>query len=89
MGRDRGPGVNYEKESKEERNNFVPALVGATLNCGLPTLINFGRFISSCSTRCEEEGGKETAGRGENCHTNYLGNDAQMRAPYLLLDGIP
>lgn len=41
-------------ERKEETNNFVLALVGATLNCGLPTLINFGRFISSCSTRSGE-----------------------------------
>lgn len=41
-------------EREEERNNFVLTLVGATLNCGLPTLINFGRFISSCSTRLEE-----------------------------------
>lgn len=43
--------VRRKMEGKEETNNFVPALVGATLNCGLPTLINFGRFISSCSTR--------------------------------------
>lgn len=55
---------------KEETNNFVLVLVGATLNCGLPTLINFGRFISSCSTQ---------PGEGRRTVTNWLGNDAQMR----------
>lgn len=38
-------------ERKEETSNFVLTLVGATLNCGLPTLINFERFISSYSIR--------------------------------------
>lgn len=40
--------------------------VGATLNCGLPTLINFGRFISSCSTRRGNDGGT----RGGEAVTN-------------------
>lgn len=40
-----------EPRAKRERDNFVLALAGATLNCGLPTLINFGRFISPEPTR--------------------------------------
>lgn len=42
----------YERQDRErERDNFVSALTGAMLNCGLPTLINFGRFISVETTR--------------------------------------
>lgn len=32
---------------------------------------------------------KTTGGETEDRRTNYLGNDAQMRTLYLLLDGIP
>lgn len=66
-----------DRERKEDEDNFVPALAGATLNCGLPTLINFGRFISSCSTRrgkdSRVERAKETErlrGRGWEAITN-------------------
>lgn len=45
-------------ERKEETSNFVPTLVGATLNCGLSTLINFGRFIFSCSTLSRQGEGR-------------------------------
>lgn len=40
-----------ERKRERERDNFVSALAGAMLNCGLPTLINFGRFISVETTR--------------------------------------
>lgn len=65
-------------ERKEETNNFVLALVGATSNCGLPTLINFGRFILMLDT---------VERREENRH-EISSVTTRRCAPYPLLDGI-
>ena len=57
-------------------------MAGATLNCGLPTLINFGRFISAEATCRERRWNSARHSAPDRCRPRLLFG---LRRPFLLV----